>query len=73
MGIDATFPFGGDEQKADDVPAGEACGPAFAEHGHEFFKVADVPGWQEYDFGSNTGTRVIPVRGYQQFPKLREK
>jgi 2,5-furandicarboxylate decarboxylase 1 len=50
MGIDATFPFGADEQKADDVPAGEACGPAVAEHGHEFFKAADVPGWQEYDF-----------------------
>ena len=50
MGIDATFPFGADEQKAADVPAGEACGPAVAEHGHEFFKVADVPGWQEYDF-----------------------
>src|ERR1700731_2523376 len=32
------------------VPAGEACGPAVAEHGHEFFKVADVPGWQEFDF-----------------------
>jgi hypothetical protein len=30
---------------ADDLPAGEACGPAVAEHGHEFFKVADVPGW----------------------------
>jgi 2,5-furandicarboxylate decarboxylase 1 len=50
MGIDATFPFGADEQKAPDVPAGEACGPAVAAHGHEFFKVADVPGWQEYDF-----------------------
>jgi 4-hydroxy-3-polyprenylbenzoate decarboxylase/2,5-furandicarboxylate decarboxylase 1 len=50
IGIDATFPFGADEQKADDVPAGEACGPAVAEHGHEFYKVADVPGWQEYDF-----------------------
>ncbi len=50
MGIDATFPFGADEQKAPEVPAGEACGPAVAEHGHEFFKVADVPGWQDYDF-----------------------
>lgn len=50
MGIDATFPFGADEQKAADVPAGAACGPAVAEHGHEFFKVADVPGWQDYDF-----------------------
>ena len=50
MGIDATFPFGADEQKASDVPAGQACGAAVAEHGHEFFKVADVPGWQEFDF-----------------------
>lgn len=50
MGIDATFPFGADEQKAPDVPAGEACGPAVAEQGHEFFKVADVPGWQDYEF-----------------------
>jgi 2,5-furandicarboxylate decarboxylase 1 len=50
MGIDATFPFGADEQKAPDVPAGEACGPAVAEQGHEFFKVADVPGWQEFNF-----------------------
>jgi hypothetical protein len=24
--------------------------PAVAEHGHELFKVADVPGWQEYGF-----------------------
>lgn len=29
---------------AADDPAGEACGPAVAEHDHEFFKVADVPG-----------------------------
>ena len=39
-----------DEQKAPEIPAGEACGPAVAEQGHEFIKVADVPGWQEYDF-----------------------
>jgi 3-polyprenyl-4-hydroxybenzoate decarboxylase len=50
MGVDATFPFGADEQKAPDVPAGAVCGPAVAEHGHEFFKVADVPGWKDYDF-----------------------
>ena len=25
---------------------------AVAEHGHEFFKVADVPGWHKYDFPS---------------------
>jgi 2,5-furandicarboxylate decarboxylase 1 len=50
MGIDATFPYGANDQKAPDSPAGEACGPAVAEHGHEFFKVADIPGWQDYDF-----------------------
>jgi len=52
MGIDATFPFGADEQKAGRRPMlAEACGPAVAEHGHEFFKVCGiVPGWQEYDF-----------------------
>jgi 4-hydroxy-3-polyprenylbenzoate decarboxylase/2,5-furandicarboxylate decarboxylase 1 len=50
IGIDATLPFGADEQKASDVPAGGACGPAVAEQGHEFFKVVDVPGWQDYDF-----------------------
>jgi hypothetical protein len=44
------FRYGADEQKAADVPAGEACGPAVVEQGHEFFKVADVPGWQDYDF-----------------------
>ncbi len=31
------------------LPA-KSCGPAVVEHGHEFFKVADVPGWQDYDF-----------------------
>jgi 2,5-furandicarboxylate decarboxylase 1 len=50
MGIDATFPFGADQQKAPDVAAGNACGPAVAAQGHEFFKVADVPGWQQHDF-----------------------
>jgi 4-hydroxy-3-polyprenylbenzoate decarboxylase/2,5-furandicarboxylate decarboxylase 1 len=50
MGIDATFSFEAQEQKAANVPAGEACGPAVAEHGHEFYKIADIPGWQEYDF-----------------------
>jgi hypothetical protein len=39
-----------DEPKAADVPAGEVCGPAVAEDGHGFFKVADVPGWQDYNF-----------------------
>ena len=58
MGIDATFPFGAGEQKAADVPAGEVCGPAVAEHGHEFFKVADVPGWQEFDFPELQKARV---------------
>ena len=50
MGIDATFPYGADQQRAPEIPAGDACGPAVAEHGREFFKVADVPGWQDYDF-----------------------
>jgi 4-hydroxy-3-polyprenylbenzoate decarboxylase/2,5-furandicarboxylate decarboxylase 1 len=50
MGIDATFPYGTNEQKAPDSPAGEVCGPAVAAHGHEFFRVADIPGWQDYDF-----------------------
>jgi hypothetical protein len=43
------LPFGADEQNAIDVPAGEARGPAVAEHGREFFEVADVPGWQDHD------------------------
>jgi 2,5-furandicarboxylate decarboxylase 1 len=30
--------------------AGAACGPAVAEQGHEFFEVADIPGWRDYDF-----------------------
>lgn len=50
MGIDATFPFGEGRHKAGGVPAREACEPAVAESGHQFFKVADVPGCQEYDF-----------------------
>ena len=50
IGIDATFPFGADVQSASDVPSGQVCGPALAEAGHEFFEVAAVPGWQQYDF-----------------------
>ena len=50
LGIDATFPFGSIVKKAGDVPsAGSACGPSLAEKGHEFFEIADVPGWKEYD------------------------
>jgi 2,5-furandicarboxylate decarboxylase 1 len=30
--------------------AGTVCGPAVAEQGHEFFEVADIPGWRDYDF-----------------------
>ena len=30
--------------------AGKVCGPAVAEHGLEYVEVADVPGWQTYDF-----------------------
>jgi 4-hydroxy-3-polyprenylbenzoate decarboxylase/2,5-furandicarboxylate decarboxylase 1 len=51
FGIDATFPFGAEVRSATDVPAaGHVCGAAVAEHGHEFFEVAAVPGWQQYDF-----------------------
>jgi UbiD family decarboxylase len=45
LGIDATYPYGTVVKVA-----GEACGPAQAEHGKEFVEVADVPGWREYDF-----------------------
>ncbi|HEX4166577.1 MAG TPA: hypothetical protein VHZ55_14005, partial [Bryobacteraceae bacterium] len=50
IGIDATFPFGAVVKSAADVPVGKICGPAVAEHGHEFFEVASVPGWKEYAF-----------------------
>ena len=51
LAIDATYPFGAVVSKAGDPPkAGEACGASVAEHGREFFKVADVPGWRDYDF-----------------------
>ena len=30
--------------------AAKICGPAVAEHGLEYVEVADVPGWQDYDF-----------------------
>jgi 4-hydroxy-3-polyprenylbenzoate decarboxylase/2,5-furandicarboxylate decarboxylase 1 len=51
IGIDATFPYGTVIKSAVDVPAaGNVCGPAVAEHGHEFVEVAAIPGWQEYDF-----------------------
>jgi 4-hydroxy-3-polyprenylbenzoate decarboxylase/2,5-furandicarboxylate decarboxylase 1 len=51
IGIDAPYPFGAEIKSATEVPAaGHVCGPAVAEHGHEFFEVAAVPGWQEYDF-----------------------
>jgi 2,5-furandicarboxylate decarboxylase 1 len=51
MGIDATFPFGTIIKSATEVSAaGDVCGPAKTEHGHEFVEVAAIPGWQEYDF-----------------------
>ena len=50
IGIDATFPFGAEVKSAADVPVGQVCGPAVAERGHEFFEVASVPGWQDYNF-----------------------
>lgn len=45
LGIDATYPYGTVVKIA-----GEACGPSKAESGGEFVQVADVPGWQTYDF-----------------------
>jgi 2,5-furandicarboxylate decarboxylase 1 len=51
IGIDATYPFGAEIRRAGEVTvAGAACGPAVAEQGHEFFEVADIPGWRDYDF-----------------------
>jgi 2,5-furandicarboxylate decarboxylase 1 len=48
IGIDATYPYGTVIKKAGD--AAKICGPAVAEHGLEYVEVADVPGWQDYDF-----------------------
>jgi UbiD family decarboxylase len=48
IGIDATFPFGIEIRKAGD--SAKVCGPALAEHGGEYIEIADVPGWQDYDF-----------------------
>jgi 4-hydroxy-3-polyprenylbenzoate decarboxylase/2,5-furandicarboxylate decarboxylase 1 len=46
VGIDATFPYGSVVR----TPGPKSvCGPAIAEHGHEYFEVADVPGWREYE------------------------
>ena len=50
IGIDATFPFGAEVKTAGVPGSKEVCGPALAEHGLEFFEVAAVPGWQDYDF-----------------------
>jgi len=50
IGIDATYPFGSDVKSATDIPVSQVCGPAVAESGHEFFEVATVPGWQDYNF-----------------------
>jgi 3-polyprenyl-4-hydroxybenzoate decarboxylase len=48
IGIDATYPFGVEIRTATD--SAKACGPALSEHGREYIEVADVPGWQDYDF-----------------------
>lgn len=48
IGIDATYPFGIEIRKATD--SAKVCGPALSEHGREYIEVADVPGWQDYDF-----------------------
>jgi 4-hydroxy-3-polyprenylbenzoate decarboxylase/2,5-furandicarboxylate decarboxylase 1 len=51
LGIDATYPYGTDVRIAgEDSSSDEACAPSVAEAGHEFVMVADVPGWQDYDF-----------------------
>jgi 2,5-furandicarboxylate decarboxylase 1 len=46
VGIDATFPYGSIVRTPG---ANSVCGPALSEHGHEYFEVADVPGWREYE------------------------
>ena len=38
--------------------AGDACGPAVAEHGKEFLEVADIPGWRDYDFPESRRTVI---------------
>jgi 4-hydroxy-3-polyprenylbenzoate decarboxylase/2,5-furandicarboxylate decarboxylase 1 len=45
IGIDATYPYGTVVKQV-----GDMCGPAEEEHGGRFVEVADVPGWQEFDF-----------------------
>lgn len=57
IGIDATFPYGseirtpGAAKERSARPIGhDICGPALSEHGREFFEVADVQGWREYEF-----------------------
>ena len=51
IGIDATFLFGAKGQYRNRITIQQRrCGPAMAEHGHEFFEIAAVPGWQDYDF-----------------------
>jgi 4-hydroxy-3-polyprenylbenzoate decarboxylase/2,5-furandicarboxylate decarboxylase 1 len=46
VGVDATFPYGSIVKTPGPT---SVCGPALSEHGHEFFEVADVPGWREYE------------------------
>ena len=61
-GIDATFPFGAEIKSATEVcAASRVCGPALAEHGHEFFEVAAIPGWQDYDFPELRNRGAAPV------------
>ena len=59
IGIDATFPFGAEIKSA--CAASRVCGPALAEHGHEFFEVAAIPGWQDYDFPELRNRGAAPV------------
>jgi 2,5-furandicarboxylate decarboxylase 1 len=57
ISIDATFPYsteirtpGAAKTKGARPVSHEIYGPALSEHGHEFFDVADVPNWREYEF-----------------------
>ena len=61
IGVDATFPYGTVVRSADEVAAaGSVCGPAVAEHGHEFVEIAAIPGWRDYDFPELRGRAQPP-------------
>jgi 3-polyprenyl-4-hydroxybenzoate decarboxylase len=50
MAIDATFPYELTNRRPPTFRPARHAARRFVEQGHEFFKVADVPGWQDYDF-----------------------